>query len=99
MIGGISMIIYNKLNDYLKANKMKWIDLQNAIGVSPSVLARLQKNRPCNTDTVDKVCAFLRVQPGDIMEWVENENEAEILSLQRQKEELEAKIAELQAKE
>lgn len=41
MIGGICMIIYNKLDDYLKEKRMKWIDLQRAIGVSPSVLARL----------------------------------------------------------
>ena len=33
------------------------------------------------------------------MEWVENENQAEILTLERQKQELERKIAELQAKQ
>lgn len=77
------MIVYNKLTNYLKANNMKWIDLQNGIGVSPSVMAKLQKNRNVNTDTIDKVCTFLKVQPYDIMEWVEDESvlrEKEILA-------------------
>lgn len=77
------MLIYNKLGEYLKANGMKWIDLQNGIGVSPSVMAKLQKNRNVNTETIDKVCTFLKVQPYEIMEWVEDESvlrEKEILA-------------------
>lgn len=70
---------------------MKWIDLQNAIGISPSVMAKLQTNKPCNTNTIDKVCEYLKVQPGDIMEYVSDENEAE-------KKVIEAQIASLQAK-
>ena len=50
------MIVYDKLGDYLKANNMKWIDLQNAIGISPSVMAKFQKNRGLNTETLNKVC-------------------------------------------
>ena len=85
------MIIYNKLGDYLKTHNMKWIDLQNAIGISPSVMAKFQKNRPVNTDTIDKVCTYLHMQPSDMMEWVENEDvlkereiKAQIESLQKQ---------------
>ena len=85
------MIIYNKLGDYLKTHNMKWIDLQNAIGISPSVMAKFQKNRPVNTDTIDKVCTYLHIQPSDMMEWVENEDvlkereiKAQIESLQKQ---------------
>lgn len=37
------MIVYDKLGDYLKENNMKWIDLQTAIGISPSVMAKFQK--------------------------------------------------------
>lgn len=89
------MIVYNKLSDYLQSKNMKWIDLQNAIGISPSVMAKFQKNRTVTTETIDKVCAFLKVQPGDIMEWVENEDilkekeiQAQIEALQKQLEEL-----------
>ena len=77
------MIVYNKLANYLKANNMKWIDLQNGLELSPSVMAKLQKNRNVNTETLDKVCTYLKVQPGEIMEWVEDESalrEKEILA-------------------
>ena len=43
-----------------------------------------------NTEIIDKVCAFLEVQPGDIMEWVdesdqkEREIQAQIDALQKQ---------------
>lgn len=85
------VIIYNKLGDYLKSKNMKYIDLQREIGLSPTIVAKFQKNRSVTIDTVDKVCTYLHCQPGDIMEWVENENEAE-------KKQIEAQIASLQAK-
>lgn len=89
------MIIYNKLSDYLKKQNIKYIDLQKELNLSPTIIAKFQKNRSVTTDTIDKVCTFLKVQPGDIMEWVENENEAELLNLERQKAEIEAKISRL----
>ena len=85
------MIIYNKLGDYLKTHNTKWIDLQNAIGISPSVMAKFQKNRSVTVETIDKVCTYLHIQPSDMMEWVEDENdlkkreiEAQIDALQKQ---------------
>ena len=42
--GGDYLIIFNKLGDYLKNKNMKWIDLQNGNGISPSVMAKFQKN-------------------------------------------------------
>lgn len=92
------MIIYAKLAKILEERGMKWKDLCNA-GIGINTPQNFSKNRNINTANIDKVCAFLKVQPGDIMEWVENENQAEILTLERQKQELERKIAELQAKQ
>ena len=89
------MIVYDKLGDYLKANNMKWIDLQNAIGISPSVMAKFQKNRGLNTETLNKVCEYLKVQPSEIMEWIPD---AEYESANAEKLAIEAQIAELQAK-
>ncbi len=89
------LIIYNKLSDYLKKRNIKYIDLQKELNLSPTIIAKFQKNRSVTTDTIDKVCTFLKVQPGDIMEWVENESEAELLNLERQKAEIEAKISQL----
>lgn len=89
------MIIYNKLGDYLKAKNMKWIDLQNALGISPSVMAKFQKNRNVTTDTIDKICTFLHIQPSDMMEWVENEDTLKEREIQAQIDALQKQLADL----
>lgn len=88
------MIVYYKLEKILKERNMLWKDLCEA-GISVNTPQNFSHNKNMNTSVIDKVCAFLKVQPGDIMEWVENENEAKILTLERQKQELEAQIAKL----
>ena len=89
------MIVYDKLGDYLKSQNMKYIDLQNALGISPSMTAKFTKNRIISTDTLNKVCEYLHVQPSEIMEWIpDSEYEAQ----NAEKKAIEAQIAELQAK-
>ena len=89
------MIIYNKLGDYLKSKNMKYIDLQRELALSPSMTAKFTKNRIISTDTLNKVCEYLQVQPGDIMEWIPD---AEYNKANEEKQTIEAQIAELQAK-
>lgn len=72
-----------------------WKNLQDAIKVSPSVMAKLQKNRNCNTETLNKVCEYLKIQPSEIMEWIPD---AEYNKTNEEIALIEAKIAELQAK-
>lgn len=84
------MIVYYKLANILKERGMSWKDLCNS-GIAVNTPQKFSMNRNVNTDTIDKVCSFLGVQPGDIMERVDNENEAK-------KKAIEAQIAELQAK-
>lgn len=85
----------NKLGSLLKKREMLWIDLQNAIKISPAVTAKFQKDRPVTTDTINKVCEYLKVQPGDIMEWIPD---AEYEAQNAEKIELEKQIAEMQAR-
>ena len=89
------MIVYNKLGDYLKSQNMKYIDLQNALGLSPSMTAKFTKNRVISTDTLNKVCEYLQVQPSEIMEWI---SDAEYNKANAEKQAIEQQIAELQAK-
>ena len=89
------MIVYNKLSDYLKAKNMKYIDLQRELELSPSVIARFQKDRSVTTDTLNKVCEYLHVQPSEIMEWIPD---SEYEKANAEKQAIEAQIAELQAK-
>ena len=89
------MIIYNKLGDYLKSKNMKYIDLQRELQLSPSMIAKFSKNRIVSTDTINKVCEYLKVQPGDIMEWIPD---AEYEAQNAERIELEKQIAEMQTR-
>ena len=89
------MIIYNKLGDYLKSQNMRYIDLQRELSLSPSMTVKFTKNRIISTDTLNKVCEYLHVQPGEIMEWIPDE---EYNKANAEKAKIEAQIAELQAK-
>lgn len=89
------MIVYDKLGDYLKSQNMKYIDLQRELALSPSMTAKFTKNRTISTDTLNKVCEYLKVQPGEIMEWIPD---AEYKKANAEKQAIEAQIAELQAK-
>lgn len=65
-------------------------------------MAKFQKDRPVNSDTINKVCEYLKVQPGDIMEWIpdaeyEAQN-AEKIELERQIAEMQTRLKELNAK-
>lgn len=83
------MIVYYKLSNILKERNMQWKDLCKA-GISVNTPTKFSQNKTMNTEIIDKVCAFLKVQPGDIMEWVnesdqkEREIQAKIDALQKQ---------------
>ena len=68
---------------------MQWKDLCEA-GISVNTPTKFSQNKTMTTEIIDKVCAFLKVQPGDIMEWVnesdqkEREIQAKIDALQKQ---------------
>lgn len=95
------MIVYKKLDKLLQDKKMQWKDLCDA-GISVNMPQRFSQNKTMNTDTLNKVCEYLQVQPGEIMEWIPDEkynkvNEA-IASIEQQIAELEAKKKQLQGK-
>lgn len=89
------MIVYDKLGDYLKSKNMKYIDLQRELALSPSMTAKFTKNRTISTDTLNKVCEYLKIQPSEIMEWIPD---SEYEKANAEKQAIEAQIAELQAK-
>ena len=65
------MIDYSKLFALLKIRNMKKTDLLKII--SSPTLAKLSKGKNITTDTIDKICIHLGVQPSDIMEVYEEE--------------------------
>ena len=95
------MIIYNKLGKILKKRNLSWKDLRNA-GLSQNMPTRFSKNESISSDTINKVCEYLSVQPSEIMEWIPDaeyaKQSAEIASIEQQIAELEAKKKQLQGK-
>ena len=88
------MIIYKKLEGILKEKNMQWKDLCNA-GISVNMPAKFSKNKPMNTDIINKVCEYLKVQPSEIMEWIPD---AEYEKANAELTAIDAQIAELMAK-
>lgn len=67
------MISYKKLFDLLRecgCSSTYWL---RSNGVSPTIVNKLRKNERVNSDTIDKLCRLMDCQPGDIMEYVEDE--------------------------
>lgn len=68
------MIRYDKLLYLLSKNNMKKKDLQDApTNLAPGTIARMFNGGTTSVDTINKICARLNCQPGDIMEWVPDE--------------------------
>lgn len=62
------MIRYYKLFDLLARRGFKKGHLLGCI--TAPTLAKLSKGESITTDTIIKICEFLHVQPGDIMEYI-----------------------------
>lgn len=88
------MIVYTKLENLLKDRNMQWKSLCDA-GISINMPAKFSKNKTMNTDIINKVCEYLKVQPSEIMEWIPD---AKYNKSIEEKAKIEAQIAELQAK-
>lgn len=88
------MITYKKLANVLKDRNMQWKSLCDA-GISVNMPAKFSKNKPMNTDIINKVCEYLQVQPSEIMEWIPD---TEYNKANEEKQAIEAQIAELQEK-
>ncbi len=89
------MIVYYKLANILKERNMQWKDLCKA-GISVNTPTKFSQNKTMNTGMIDKVCAFLKVQPGDIMEWV-NESDQKEREIQAKIDALQKQLAEIKA--
>ena len=89
------MIVYYKLDTLLKERKITKTQLTKDTGISTNVISKISKNEGFKTETIDRLCEYLQVQPSEIMEWIpDSEYEAQ----NAEKQAIEAQIAELQAK-
>jgi DNA-binding Xre family transcriptional regulator len=72
--GGVYMAFtYNKLWKMLIDKKMTKEALRLSAKLSPTTLAAMGKGEGISPKVLGRICAALGVQPGDIMEYVEDE--------------------------
>ena len=70
-------ISMNKLNLLLENRGLKKFDLRKA-GFNPNIVDKvlsgtLNKQKRVDSETINRLCAFLNCQPGDIMEYIPDE--------------------------
>lgn len=66
-------IKYYKLIDLLNRREILKTKFAKDIGISPNTLAKLSNNDVVSLEVIDKACAYLSVQPGDILEYVSDD--------------------------
>jgi DNA-binding Xre family transcriptional regulator len=59
---------YNKLWKLLIDKNMKKKDLEKAANISSSTMAKMSKELPVNLNVLARICEFLEVNIGDILE-------------------------------
>lgn len=89
------MIVYYKLDKLLIERKITKTQLCKETGISTNIVSKISKNEGFKTDTINRLCEYLKVQPSEIMEWVPD---AEYNEKYAEKARIEAQIAELQEK-
>ena len=63
-------ISYNKLWKLLVDKKMSKADLRKAAGIAPNTMTRLRRDEEVTLTVLNKICATLNVDIGDIMEFL-----------------------------
>lgn len=69
------MITYKKMFHLLVDREMKDADLRKKSEISAPTMTKLRNDKIVQTDIIDKLCKALQCQPGDIMEYLEDEPE------------------------
>lgn len=90
---------YNKLFVKLKREGITQAVFKTNAKISAVTLQKMLHNESITTDSICKICDYFRCMPDEIMEFIPEENYPEnIKAKQQAKANIEAQIAELQAK-
>jgi len=63
-------ISYRPLWVQLAQKGMKKTDLCTVAGISSPTLAKMSKNQPVDGKVLERICAALQCQPGNVLEYV-----------------------------
>jgi DNA-binding Xre family transcriptional regulator len=63
------MISYKKFQKILIDKNIKKTELQKMTGISSATLAKLNTDKFVSLEVIDKICAALDCQPGELIEY------------------------------
>lgn len=67
-------IKYDKLIEIFKKRGINSTKIKNEKIIGQSAWQKIKNGGDIDTRTIDKLCSYLKCQPGDILEWVEKED-------------------------
>ena len=67
------MISYQKLWDLMKERGVSQYALIKHYHISPGQITRIKRNESVSTHTIEMFCEILHCQPGDILEYIPDE--------------------------
>jgi len=68
-------IKFYKLLDVLNKRNLSKGDLKKLAGISSVTMARISKGDSITTEVLNRICAALDIQPGELMEYVPDEDD------------------------
>ena len=68
-------VYYNKLWKLLIDKKMSKADLRKAADLAPNTMTKLRRDEPVAMIVLEKICATLQADFGDIMTYIPDQNE------------------------
>ena len=68
-------VSYNKLWKLLIDRKMSKADLRKQAGIAPNTLTKLNRDEEVSLSVLKKICNTLKVDIGDVMEFVDMNEE------------------------
>ena len=66
-------IKYYKLLDIMQRREISKTQISEAVGISSATMAKLSAHKPVNMEIINRLCEYLEVQPGEILEFVSDE--------------------------
>ena len=69
-------IKYYKLFDIMQRRDLSKMQISESVGISSATMAKLSAHKPVNMEIINRLCEYLEVQPGEILEFVSDEEGA-----------------------
>lgn len=67
------MIVYDKLFNLMRERGLTTYKIRKDKIISENALSALRHNKSVTIDTINRLCTALQCQPGDILEYIEDD--------------------------